>query len=215
MSIENILERASVSGRVDRQAGVIRGVKILGLDSKNGRTYTEEACQKAASLYEGAKVNVNHPKGRPDGPRDYQDRIGTLHNVRFERGGLFGDLHFNVKHPLAEQLMWDAEHSPQSCGLSHNAECRISRRSGKQVVEAIVRVRSVDLVAEPATASSLFESVGDDPETVHSTEQFVATLRGQTTIPASVRVQATEAMLGRSTVTFQNVHDFVHELRRD
>ncbi len=29
--------------RTDRQAGVIRGVKILGLESRNGRTYLPEA----------------------------------------------------------------------------------------------------------------------------------------------------------------------------
>ena len=29
--------------RVDRQAGVIRGVKVLGLESRNSRTYLPEA----------------------------------------------------------------------------------------------------------------------------------------------------------------------------
>ena len=60
---------------------MIRGVKVLGLESRNGRTYLPEALAQAAPLYEDAKVNVNHPKGNPGGPRDYQDRIGTIRHV--------------------------------------------------------------------------------------------------------------------------------------
>ena len=33
--------------RVDRTAGVIRGVKLLGLNSRNGRRYREEALSGA------------------------------------------------------------------------------------------------------------------------------------------------------------------------
>ena len=103
---ETLLEFCDSRGvpvRVDRAAGVIRGVKILGLHSRNGREYLPEALSRAAALYEGAKVNVNHPKGGPIAPRDYQDRIGVVRGVEARPGeGLFGDLHFNPKHALAE-----------------------------------------------------------------------------------------------------------------
>ena len=83
----------------DREAGILRGVKVLGLESKNGRSYQPSALQRAASLYEGAKVNVNHPAGNPTGPRDYRDRIGQIKSVVMRAGeGLFGDFHFNPKH---------------------------------------------------------------------------------------------------------------------
>ena len=104
-------------------------------------------------------MNVNHPKGNPDGPRDYQDRIGTIRGVAVRPGeGLFGDFHFNPKHALAEQLIWDAEHAPENVGFSHNVEARSARRGERVVVEAITRVQSVDLVADPATTRGLFES---------------------------------------------------------
>jgi hypothetical protein len=74
-----------------------------------------------------------------------------------DAGGLRGDFHFNPKHALAEQLIWDAEHSPENVGFSHNVEARTSRRDGKVVVEEITRVQSVDLVADPATTRGLFE----------------------------------------------------------
>jgi hypothetical protein len=144
--------------RVDRTAGVIRGVKLLGLRSKNGRRYQENALSEAIGLYEGAKVNINHPKGHPLSPRDYQDRLGVISGVEFRPNqGLFGDLHFNPKHALSEQLMWDAEHAAQNVGLSHNVLARTTRQGDETVVEAITKVQSIDLVADPATTRGLFE----------------------------------------------------------
>ncbi len=151
--------------RVDRTAGVIRGVKILGLRSRNGRVYLPEALAQAAPLYEEAKVNLNHPKDRPHRPRDYQDRIGAIRNVQLRDGeGLFADFHFNPKHALAEQLAWDAEHAPGNVGFSHHVQARTARRGDEVVVEAITRVESVDLVADPATTNGLFEGrAGAEP----------------------------------------------------
>ena len=144
---------------VDRAAAVIRGVKILGLDSQNGRSYLPAALAAAVPLYEGAKVNVNHAKGHPTAPRDYQDRIGRLRGVHARAGaGLFGDLHLNPRHALAEQLLWDAAHAPENVGFSHNVQARTAQREGRTVVESIVAVHSVDLVADPATTRGLFET---------------------------------------------------------
>jgi hypothetical protein len=160
--------------RVDRAAGVIRGVKLLGLASRNGRRYREDGLVEAVALYEGAKVNINHPKGHPLSPRDYQDRLGVVRGVEFRWGeGLFGDLHFNPKHTLSEQLVWDAEHAPQNVGLSHNVLARTKREGDEIVVEAITKVQSIDLVADPATTSGLYEHAegrgtrveGREPET--------------------------------------------------
>jgi len=146
---------------VDRRQGVIRGVKILGAESRNGRLYLPDALSQAVRLYEGAKVNVNHAKGDPAAPRDYQDRIGVLRSVAVRPAeGLFADFHFNPKHALAEQLLWDAEHAPQNVGFSHNVQARTSRRGDRVVVEAITKVHSVDLVADPATTRGLFEAAG-------------------------------------------------------
>lgn len=145
---------------VDEALAVIRGVKVLGRVSRNGRLYRPEALQRAAALYEGAKVNVNHPKGRPDAPRDYQDRIGVLRQARSAGDGIFADLHYNPKHPLAEQLAWDARHAPHNVGLSHNVEAVAARQGETLVVESIERVHSVDLVADPAATKGLFEQRG-------------------------------------------------------
>jgi len=160
-TLQEYVDSRGLSMRVDREAGIIRGVKILGPDSRNGRTYLPDALAKAVALYEGAKVNVNHPKGNPLGPRDYQDRIGVIRNVVHRSGeGLFADFHFNPKHALAEQLAWDAEHAPENVGFSHNVVARTLRQGDAVVVEEILRVQSVDLVADPASTRGLFEQAG-------------------------------------------------------
>lgn len=146
------------SPKVDREAGVIRGVKILGAESKNGRTYTPQAMAQAAKLYEGRKVNVDHML-REGQDRPFRDVFGELRNVELREGGVYGDLHFLKSHPLAEQVCEAAERFPTQFGLSHDAEGRTARRDGKLIVESVVAVHSVDLVNTPATNAGLFESV--------------------------------------------------------
>ena len=164
-TLQEYVDSRGANLRIDREAGVIRGVKILGLESRNGRVYLPEALAQAAGLYEEAKVNVNHGKGDPLAPRDYQDRIGVIRGVAVRPEGLFGEFHFNPKHALAEQLLWDAEHAAENVGFSHNVQARTARRGDRVVVEAITRVQSVDLVADPATTRGLFESLsGNCPE---------------------------------------------------
>ena len=156
--LQEYVDSASARLRVDRPLGIVRGVKLLGLESRNGRRYRETALAEAVGLYEGSKVNVNHPKGHPLSPRDYQDRLGVIRGVEFRSGeGLFGDLHCNPKHALSEQLMWDAEHAPQNVGMSHNVLARTSREDSGTIVDAITKVQSIDLVADPATTQGLFE----------------------------------------------------------
>ena len=155
---QRLVEYTSSTGlalRVDRQRGLIQGVKVLGLESANGRWYAPQTLQAAIKLYEGKPVNIDHGNG----PRSYRDRIGRLVNVRMGGDGLYGDLVINPAHPLAEQLFWDAEHAPENVGLSHDARGRTAYRQGRIIVEAIEAVRSVDLVAEPATVKSLYEAV--------------------------------------------------------
>ncbi len=148
--------------KVDATRGVIEGVKLIGVTSKNGRVYPLSVLKNAVSLYEGVRVNVDHPStGNPSSPRGVRDRIGVMRNARFVEGsGIYADFHYNPKHALADQIVWDAENNPESLGFSHNALTRVvgKDRQGREVVEEIVSVRHVDLVADPATTRGLFES---------------------------------------------------------
>ncbi|QDU54321.1 hypothetical protein [Aeoliella mucimassa] len=177
-TLQEYVDSSGQTLRVDADHGVLRGVKLLGLTSKNGRTYQPQALAAAAALYEGAKVNVNHPKSGSS-PRDYQDRLGAVRQVVYREGeGLFADLHFNPKHPLAPQLAWDAEHAPSQVGLSHNVLARTSHDGNTLVVEEITKVESVDLVADPATTRGLFESNTTESKNTEA-KTIEATLREQ------------------------------------
>lgn len=155
--LTEFVDSRGIALRVDAAAGVIHGVKVLGLKSANGRVYRESAIARAKAMYEGAKVNIDHPTGAGDSPRSYGDRFGRLSAIRQEADGLYGDLHYNPKHILAEQFAWDAANAPENVGLSHNVTASTSKLNGQIVVEEIHKVNSVDLVADPATTRGLFE----------------------------------------------------------
>lgn len=144
--------------RVDRDRGIVRDVKCLGWTSKNGNEYDPTGVNP--TVYEGRFVNINHTK---DGQNSSAyDRLGRIVNVRKERDGLYGDLEILKSHPLAGAVFEAAERMPGVYGLSHRIERgdyrgrRIGRNGVK--VESIQRVQSLDLVADPATVSGLFES---------------------------------------------------------
>ena len=143
---------------IDTEAGVVRGVRILGPESKNGRRYSPAAINAAAKLYEGTPVNVDHSRESADRP--VADAFGWLKSVEVREGAVFGDLHYLRSHPQAPLLIEVAQRNPNRLGLSHHAEGTVRMDGGKTIVETVERVHSVDLVQTPATNAGLFESEG-------------------------------------------------------
>jgi hypothetical protein len=149
----------SESHTVDRDAGVIRGVRVLGRESRNGREYSDQALHDAARLYEGIGVNLNHPDRRETNvERSVEAGFGWLAGAAVKPDGVYADLHYLRSHPQAAVIVEAAERNPQRFGLSHNAEGKVSRRGEKTIVESVEKVRSVDVVQNPATNRGLFES---------------------------------------------------------
>jgi hypothetical protein len=177
MLLQERLIPAPGAGRVDRATGRIQNVKVLGRESKNGRSYSDAALQQICRLAEGCPVNVDHTD--PGTRRSYRDRIGRLENVRLTPAGVFGDLVVNTSHDLAEQLLDDAERSPRSVGMSIDAKGRSEMRGGKAVVTDVQSLRSVDVVADPATTNGLYESRlhGDSPALRPTSETLSAANR--------------------------------------
>lgn len=154
--LDRISEAFEPPQSVDREAGVIRGVKLLGFVSKNGRRYSEAAVRKAASLYEGKVINLNHVgKGQA---RDVRDLAGAFSNIRVEEGkGLFGDVRYLKGDPAGEKFATLAEAGFSNVGMSHDADGRMKRIGNENVVEEITAVNSVDVVFNPATTQSFKE----------------------------------------------------------
>lgn len=159
-----LVESHTLEGDVDRAAGVIKNVKIAGHESKWGYTYSPAALKSAAPLYEGKPVNFNHPKREEIekgkiGFRETDDRAGIVKNVRYIEGqGLYADYHALTTHPTNDRVFEDAEKKLGAFGFSHVAVGDRQKRNGKLIVESIQHVASVDLVSDPATTTSLFES---------------------------------------------------------
>lgn len=144
---------------VDREAGVIRGVKVIGRKSRNNREYSPRAISQLAPMYEGIGVNLNHPPPAETGrDRAFHDGIGWLEKPHEKDDGVYADLHLLKSHPWFGTVMEAAERNPKRFGLSHNADGKVSSQNGKNVVDEIEKVRSVDIVQNPATNVGLFES---------------------------------------------------------
>jgi hypothetical protein len=156
---------ASKPLEVDESACVVKGVKLLGFVSLNGRRYLPEAVRKKIAAYEGVVVNIDHD----DKSRRFADRFARVRGVLLMPDGAYGDIHYNPKHPLAETFAWWAKNDPSAIGMSHNATGRGEEDSmGTFVVDEILDVYSVDVVADPATTKGLFESHNPMKKTLYA-----------------------------------------------
>jgi len=147
----------STKFHVDRDAGVIHNVKIIGFTSKNNRVYSRKCLEEAVGLYEDRPVNANHTQAGDE--VKVEDRLGKIKNVRMAESGLYGDFHFLKSHPMTERLLEAAEKMPELFGFSQRAFGTVKANAkGPEEVSKIKQVLSVDLVSDPATNKSLMES---------------------------------------------------------
>ena len=147
---------ATFENPVDRENHIVRGVKVLGFTSANGRIYDFAAVKEAIQKYEKAPVNKDHNMEEPS----FSDRLGWLENVILEKDGLYADFHYNPHADGIESFLWFAEHNGLGdVGFSHLVSGKYSvDPDGTERITRIDKVRSVDLVANPATTKTIFES---------------------------------------------------------
>lgn len=150
--------------KIDAEKGILRGVKVLGLVSQNGKRYTKDAIKGALPLLEGARVYFNHPDG-DDNARKIEDRFARLREAKQDdKGEAYADLHFNPHHDRAASFVWFAKNDPAGIGLSINGSGKGSiDGNGMKLVEQITKIHSVDIVDGPATVAGLFEQDGYTP----------------------------------------------------
>jgi hypothetical protein len=142
------------TSKVNREAGYIDGVLICGVTSRNGRDYPPAVLARDYAKYESAPVNADHGDESTVGRR-----LGWISDVKPGADGRpRGRLNVLKSHPLAESVFEAAERNPSLFGMSHVAVCGTKRVNGRETVESINKVLSIDLVADPATTKSLYES---------------------------------------------------------
>lgn len=162
VSKADVTEQASFESATDQSVdGVVRGVKLLGLRSRNRRNYDTPGVRKTAVEHlSGARIFIDHPE-TPVSPRSYRDAFGVVENCQYVSGkGFYGDIRYNPKHFLADQFIWDVKNNPSGLGMSVNARLIYGPKkdkNGDEVVESIEMVRSLDVVTKPATSAGIFE----------------------------------------------------------
>jgi hypothetical protein len=142
--------------RLDAENGVAHGVAVCGPVSLNGRDYPDAVRDRDKMVYDGSQVYIDHR----DGERMVREWFGELRNprTRISDRRTIADHHYPKNSAFTAEYEERAHKFPRSLGFSHVAVCQTKRVNGREVIEAITRVHSVDLVAKPATNAGISES---------------------------------------------------------
>jgi hypothetical protein len=164
MKPERLVESFDFRGStVDRENWIIKGVKVLGRTSRNGRVYEDAAIKDSSVLCENLPVTVRGGHNRED--RDYhsqngQLRNGTARSLGTDKAASYYDWHLNPADELTEKICYDAEHFPENVPLSHEVSVYQGEvdEGGILHVERLIEVDGVAAVYRGGTNRSLFES---------------------------------------------------------
>lgn len=157
----------------DSDNNTIKGVSIMSdkaVDSNDKiiRRFTLDAMKDGINVFQGAIARIDHDYAGGQDGRGVKTGFGVFENTRLDQGKIFGDL-----------VLWDcddakkvasiAQRTPRSVGFSiHTAGILLESNSREDKgVEVICKLlprdtdgnkASVDLVDDPASTISLFES---------------------------------------------------------
>jgi len=150
-----------IEGHFDDKNLIVHNMAILGPVSKNGYLYPKETQAAARALFEGAKAYLNHPTSKEMGEaRKVEDLIGEHKNIRTIGEKTYSDLHL-LNTPKVRDYVLPLMGEGKTHLAGNSIVIRGSRKKGEdgvEYVDKILGVRSVDLVAEPATTKGLFEA---------------------------------------------------------
>lgn len=165
-SVTESLSSKPAERRIDRERGIVYGVRVVGVKSRNRRVYPPVVQRDAIKIYESLPVNWDHAKIGTDRPT--KDRFGVIRNVRMEGDSTYADLHYNPFHERANEFIHAVENMPEEFALSHHARVLWSPTNdanGNRVALKILEVASVDIVADGGTNHSIFESLEQSMDT--------------------------------------------------
>lgn len=182
--MSQLVEQISFEGAKfaeDHGNRTIQNVAFLGAESAHGYTYRQEAMAKAVGLYNGVRCFINHPNAEEEksGRRDTMKIAGVTGDARHEDGKIKGNM--TLLDDQYGRKFWNIAHTmPTVASCSHIADGEIVEEGGKQFVDEISEVVSVDLVVQGATTSNVFESIekkGDDMDYPKATIEELKRLR--------------------------------------
>lgn len=155
----DLVEMIQGFGEAKFSGNTIKNVAIINRISKNNRIYSDRALETIVNLADGIKVFCDHEIENTAGKnRSVRDLIGRVLRPHKSNGSVYADL--EVLENCKEWIFALATQMPETVGMSIRAVGSISPEKdsqGREQVESIARLKSVDLVSEPATTLSLFE----------------------------------------------------------
>lgn len=166
---EHFEQSPAAVDKIDRAAGVLRGVRVMGIRSAHGYDYSLDAQRAAVGRYEQMPVGLDHDYD--GGPLRVEAAWGTLSNARVDDRGTIADLTYLRSHARTEQVLEDVERSVGLFSLSAVTTRVIENPKG--TVKSFAPVR-VDLVVRGATTKRLFEQSKKDDERLAALEQRLA-----------------------------------------
>jgi BMFP domain-containing protein YqiC len=139
--------------RIDREAGILYGVRLLGTESLHGYRYAIDAQKAVVGRFEGMALGVDH---------DYDGRAmrvgdawGTITNPRVDDRGSLGDVRYLKSHDRTEQILEDAERGIGLFSISPVCTACVEDRATRTVTS--FAPKRCDLVVRGATTRTLFE----------------------------------------------------------
>lgn len=186
MASKRLAERtfADANPRVDEEAGMLFGVKLLGEKSENNRLYGKEVREAALSKYKGLKVYVDdgdfHQAGNSK-PGSMQLWAGTVKEAYNRADGIYGDVKLRKKSSFYEGILEAAndEDFSRNLGCSHVADGDVRMEGDVEIVESLNEVFNVALVMEPATTAGMWESKDMANENKRQTKTVKQILEGE------------------------------------
>lgn len=177
------------SENIDRDGGVIYGASVISKGPALGHEMTvddktlKQVCDCGMSFKNGVKVKLNHEGGAGD-------IIGAARNFRIEGEKVLADIFLLKNSPNREYILELAEAMPESFGLSISFK-GTPEYSGGIYFARCQRLRSVDVVADPAANASGLFSASVDTNT--NNEMSDETKKEEKTPSVEDRIAALEA----------------------
>ena len=144
--------------RIDREKGELYGVRVMGIKSAHGYSYSLAAQKEVVGRYEQCPLGLDHDF--KSNPMTIGDTWGVLFNPRVDDKGTIADVKYLKSHVRTEQILEDAERDIGLFSLSA-VTSRVVENKATRIVSSFVPVR-VDLVTRGATTRKLFEQ--DNPD---------------------------------------------------
>jgi hypothetical protein len=154
--MDNLTIFSEFNGSVDSERGIIHGVSLIKAGEARGHgmqidaTTLSQVLTASKTYKSGVKVKLDHEGGAGD-------IVGIIKNIRMSNDGnkVIGDLHLLETHPKRAYILELANTAPDTFGLSISFENK-PEVIGNDIMARCSRIRSADIVADPAANSGLF-----------------------------------------------------------